>query len=118
MSPSCVCSECFNKHMGPVWELKWIQQEVTLTGDEKVEALFSVAADGRICKWLLCNNGLDCIGTTDRYQCEPAASPLRHHPLIFACRPDEAQQGAAHQEEEDGAESRVGSFSSDVRTVF
>lgn len=49
--------------MGPVWELKWIQQEVTLTGDEKVEALFSVAADGRICKWLLCNNGLDCIGS-------------------------------------------------------
>lgn len=63
------CSECHNKHMGPVWELKWIQQEVSLTGDEKVEALFSVAADGRICKWLLCNNGLDCIGTVSVAGC-------------------------------------------------
>lgn len=106
--------------MGPVWELKWIQQEVTLTGDEKVEALFSVAADGRICKWLLCNNGLDCIGTCQQelLHQNPAPGSLRHDCLISARRPDEAQQGAPHQTEEDGAESRVGSFSSDFWTVF
>ncbi len=59
----CVCSECPNKHLGPVWQLRWTQQELSLSGEENVEALFSVAADGRICKWFVCNNGLDCIGT-------------------------------------------------------
>ncbi|KAM8728795.1 dynein axonemal intermediate chain 4 [Acanthopagrus schlegelii] len=54
-------SECPNKHLGPVWQLKWIRQELNFTGEEKVEALFSVAADGRISKWFVCNNGLDCI---------------------------------------------------------
>ncbi|XP_044223552.1 dynein axonemal intermediate chain 4-like [Thunnus albacares] len=51
---------CPNKHLGPVWQLRWTQQELSLTGDEKVEALFSVAADGRISKWFVCNNGLEC----------------------------------------------------------
>ncbi|KAM9349995.1 dynein axonemal intermediate chain 4 [Symphorus nematophorus] len=60
---SCVInsSGCPNKHLGPVWQLTWLQQEWSLTGEEKVEALFSVAADGRICKWFVSNNGLDCI---------------------------------------------------------
>ncbi|XP_073346892.1 dynein axonemal intermediate chain 4 [Pagrus major] len=60
---SCVISssECPNKHLGPVWQLKWISQELNFTGEEAVEALFSVAADGRISKWFVCNNGLDCI---------------------------------------------------------
>lgn len=108
--------------MGPVWELKWIQQEVTLTGDEKVEALFSAAADGRICKWLLCNNGLDCIGTLSLEgppeTLKPSAGFLSHYCLISACRPHEAEQGAPHQTEEDGTESRIGSFSGDSRAVF
>lgn len=59
----CTCSECPNKHSGPVWQLRWIQQALSLTGEEKAEVLFSVAADGRISKWFLCNKGLDCIGT-------------------------------------------------------
>ncbi|XP_059199973.1 dynein axonemal intermediate chain 4 [Centropristis striata] len=59
---SCVISssECTNKHLDPVWQLRWIQEELSLTGD-KLEFLFSVAADGRISKWFACNNGLDCI---------------------------------------------------------
>ncbi|XP_044076026.1 dynein axonemal intermediate chain 4-like [Siniperca chuatsi] len=61
---SCVISssESPNKHLGPVWQLRWTQQELSLRGgEENVEALFSVAADGRISKWFVCNNGLDCI---------------------------------------------------------
>uniref|UniRef100_A0A3B4X930 Dynein axonemal intermediate chain 4 n=1 Tax=Seriola lalandi dorsalis TaxID=1841481 RepID=A0A3B4X930_SERLL len=53
-------SECPNKHLGPVWQLRWTQQELSLTGEEKTEALFSVCADGRISKWFVFNNGLDC----------------------------------------------------------
>ncbi|XP_033505732.1 dynein axonemal intermediate chain 4 isoform X1 [Epinephelus lanceolatus] len=60
---SCVISssECPNKHWDPVWQLRWTQQELSLTGEEKAESLFSVAADGRISKWFVCNTGLDCI---------------------------------------------------------
>ncbi|XP_037644614.1 dynein intermediate chain 4, axonemal isoform X2 [Sebastes umbrosus] len=54
-------SECPNRHLDPVWQLRWTQQELSLTGGEKAEWLFSVAADGRISKWLVCSNGLDCI---------------------------------------------------------
>ncbi|XP_070701689.1 dynein axonemal intermediate chain 4-like [Pempheris klunzingeri] len=53
--------ECPNKHLGPVWQLRWTQQELSLSGEERVEALLSVAADGRISKWFVCNSGLDCI---------------------------------------------------------
>uniref|UniRef100_A0A4W6ER68 Dynein axonemal intermediate chain 4 n=1 Tax=Lates calcarifer TaxID=8187 RepID=A0A4W6ER68_LATCA len=60
-SPVISSSECPNKHLGPVWQLRWTQQELSITGDEKVEALFSVSADGRISKWFVFNNGLDCI---------------------------------------------------------
>ncbi|KAE8291421.1 WD repeat-containing protein 78 [Larimichthys crocea] len=54
-------SECPNKHQGPVWQLRWSQQELSLTGEEKMEALFSVAGDGRFSKWFVSKNGLDCI---------------------------------------------------------
>uniref|UniRef100_A0A3Q3XBA1 Dynein axonemal intermediate chain 4 n=1 Tax=Mola mola TaxID=94237 RepID=A0A3Q3XBA1_MOLML len=53
-------SQCYRKHLGPVWQIRWIQQQLRLTGEEKVEALISAAEDGRISKWFLSNNGLDC----------------------------------------------------------
>ncbi|XP_028282954.1 dynein axonemal intermediate chain 4 [Parambassis ranga] len=53
--------ECLNQHLGPVWQLKWTQQELSLTGDENEEALISVSADGRVSKWFVFNTGLDCI---------------------------------------------------------
>ncbi|XP_034468590.1 WD repeat-containing protein 78 isoform X5 [Hippoglossus hippoglossus] len=54
-------SECPKKHLGPVRQLRWTQQKLSLTGEEKVEVLFSVAADGRISIWFVLNSGLDCI---------------------------------------------------------
>ncbi|KAK9539508.1 hypothetical protein VZT92_004609 [Zoarces viviparus] len=62
-SDTCVLSssECLNRHLDPVWQLRWTQQELSLTGEEMVESLFSVAADGRISKWFICSSGLDCI---------------------------------------------------------
>uniref|UniRef100_A0A8C3ADS3 Dynein axonemal intermediate chain 4 n=1 Tax=Cyclopterus lumpus TaxID=8103 RepID=A0A8C3ADS3_CYCLU len=56
-----VCSECPNRHLDPVWQLRWTQQELSPTGEEEIESLFSVAADGRISKWFICRSGLDCI---------------------------------------------------------
>ncbi|KAM9789891.1 dynein axonemal intermediate chain 4 [Neosynchiropus ocellatus] len=52
--------DCSNKHLGPVWQLRWTRQELSLVGEEKVEALFSVAEDGRVCKWFVSKNGFDC----------------------------------------------------------
>ncbi|MED6279186.1 hypothetical protein CHARACLAT_031905, partial [Characodon lateralis] len=60
LSSFSICSECAKRHLGPVWQLRWNQQELSFTGEEKVEALFSVGADGRICKWFVINGGLDC----------------------------------------------------------
>ncbi|XP_071348649.1 dynein axonemal intermediate chain 4-like isoform X2 [Trachinotus anak] len=54
-------SACTKKHLHPVWQIKWSRQEMRLSGVERVEALVSVSADGRIKKWLLCSNGLECL---------------------------------------------------------
>uniref|UniRef100_A0A3Q4HSZ4 Dynein axonemal intermediate chain 4 n=1 Tax=Neolamprologus brichardi TaxID=32507 RepID=A0A3Q4HSZ4_NEOBR len=59
-SKPCYCSSP-NRHLGPVWQLRWTQQQVSSTGEEKVEALLSVGADGRISKWFFFKDGLDCI---------------------------------------------------------
>ncbi|CAK6954451.1 dynein axonemal intermediate chain 4-like [Scomber scombrus] len=60
---ACVAtsSECSKKHMHPVWQVNWTKQEMRLSGEDRVESLVSVSADGRITKWLLHSNGLDCI---------------------------------------------------------
>ncbi|XP_019383970.1 PREDICTED: WD repeat-containing protein 78 [Gavialis gangeticus] len=52
-------SESLNKHIGPVWQLKWIEQDRGTTGDDKGEVLISICADGRITKWLT-RKGLGC----------------------------------------------------------
>uniref|UniRef100_A0A3Q0R1H1 Dynein axonemal intermediate chain 4 n=1 Tax=Amphilophus citrinellus TaxID=61819 RepID=A0A3Q0R1H1_AMPCI len=49
-----------SRHMGPVWQLRWMQQELSSSGEEKEEALLSVGADGRISKWFFFKHGFDC----------------------------------------------------------
>ncbi|XP_047452841.1 dynein axonemal intermediate chain 4-like isoform X2 [Mugil cephalus] len=62
-SSACVAtsSECLRKHVAPVWQVIWTKQELRLSAEDREEYLVSVSADGRIVKWFLCNNGLDCI---------------------------------------------------------
>uniref|UniRef100_A0A2K6CMW9 Dynein axonemal intermediate chain 4 n=1 Tax=Macaca nemestrina TaxID=9545 RepID=A0A2K6CMW9_MACNE len=52
-------SESPQKHLGPVWQLQWIEQDRGTTGDDKREILVSISADGRIAKWVI-RKGLDC----------------------------------------------------------
>uniref|UniRef100_A0A8D0UJP9 Dynein axonemal intermediate chain 4 n=1 Tax=Sus scrofa TaxID=9823 RepID=A0A8D0UJP9_PIG len=52
-------SESPQKHLGPVWQLQWIEQDRGTTGDDKREILVSISADGRISKWII-RKGLDC----------------------------------------------------------
>ncbi|XP_037537903.1 dynein axonemal intermediate chain 4 [Nematolebias whitei] len=51
-------NECSNRHFGPVWQLKWNQQELSFTGEAKVESLVSVGADGKVIKWEVSSGGV------------------------------------------------------------
>ncbi|KAJ8392581.1 hypothetical protein AAFF_G00074590 [Aldrovandia affinis] len=53
-------SDCSHRHRAVVWQVKWINMERAVMGEDKGEALISVSADGRICKWFL-RKGLECI---------------------------------------------------------
>uniref|UniRef100_A0A6I8N8R2 Dynein axonemal intermediate chain 4 n=1 Tax=Ornithorhynchus anatinus TaxID=9258 RepID=A0A6I8N8R2_ORNAN len=50
--------ESGHKHIGPIWQLKWIEQDRGTTGDDKGEILVTISADGRITKWII-RKGLD-----------------------------------------------------------
>ncbi|KFO23210.1 WD repeat-containing protein 78 [Fukomys damarensis] len=52
-------SESPQKHLGPVWQLQWTEQDRGTMGDDKREFLVSISADGRISKWVI-RKGLDC----------------------------------------------------------
>ncbi|NWY52320.1 WDR78 protein, partial [Chionis minor] len=52
-------SESSNKHTGPVWQLRWVEQDRGTTGDGKKERLICISADGRITEWLI-QKRLDC----------------------------------------------------------
>ncbi|NXI63533.1 WDR78 protein, partial [Anseranas semipalmata] len=52
-------SDSSEKHTGPVWQLKWVEQDGDATEDDKRERLISISADGRITEWLI-QKGLDC----------------------------------------------------------
>uniref|UniRef100_A0A667Z1W3 Dynein axonemal intermediate chain 4 n=1 Tax=Myripristis murdjan TaxID=586833 RepID=A0A667Z1W3_9TELE len=46
-------SKCSKKHYSSTWQVKWAEQDMGLSGDDKEEALMSISADGRISKWFL-----------------------------------------------------------------
>ncbi len=48
-------SESDNKHLSPVWNLKWTERDrANSTGDEnEMEVLMSISSDGRITQWLI-----------------------------------------------------------------
>ncbi|NWW91332.1 WDR78 protein, partial [Rhynochetos jubatus] len=52
-------SESTNKHTGPVWQLRWVEQDGGATGDGKKERLICISADGRITEWFI-QKRLDC----------------------------------------------------------
>ncbi|NXR04547.1 WDR78 protein, partial [Sagittarius serpentarius] len=52
-------SESSNKHTGPIWQLRWVEQDRSATGDGKKERLICISGDGRITEWLI-QKRLDC----------------------------------------------------------
>ncbi|XDV35788.1 hypothetical protein PO909_005670 [Leuciscus waleckii] len=73
-TPIIDSSDCANMHMCPVWQLRWIDHESGLAGEDKGEILISVSADGRICKYLMKLKTPNM--TTNRQQWNSTISPL------------------------------------------
>ncbi|NWY72126.1 WDR78 protein, partial [Erithacus rubecula] len=49
-------SASLNKHKGPVWQLRWVEQDK----DDKKERLMCISGDGRITQWFI-QQRLDCF---------------------------------------------------------
>ncbi|XP_063283285.1 dynein axonemal intermediate chain 4 [Pelobates fuscus] len=58
-APILDTSENPNKHIGPVWQLKWIEQDQVTLAEDKGEILVSISEDGRIVRWHT-RKGLNC----------------------------------------------------------
>ncbi|KAK9516340.1 hypothetical protein VZT92_024277 [Zoarces viviparus] len=52
-------SDCFKKHVKPVWQVNWIKPAMTLSGED-MDAVVSVSEDGRMSKWSHSSNRFDC----------------------------------------------------------
>ncbi|KAK2889218.1 hypothetical protein Q8A67_014593 [Cirrhinus molitorella] len=59
-TPITDSSDCANMHTCPVWQLRWVDHDTGLAGEEKGEMLISVSGDGRISKWIH-YKGLECV---------------------------------------------------------
>ncbi|XP_009070087.1 PREDICTED: WD repeat-containing protein 78, partial [Acanthisitta chloris] len=53
-------SASLNRHISPIWQLRWVEQDRSATGGDKRERLMCISADGRISEWLI-QQRLDCI---------------------------------------------------------
>ncbi|NXB18246.1 WDR78 protein, partial [Rhagologus leucostigma] len=53
-------SASLNKHTGPVWQLRWVQQDRGATGGDRRETLMCISGDGRMTQWFI-QQRLDCF---------------------------------------------------------
>ncbi|NXB08869.1 WDR78 protein, partial [Cnemophilus loriae] len=52
-------SASLNKHKGPVWQLRWVEQDRGATRGDKKERLMCISGDGRMTQWFI-QQRLDC----------------------------------------------------------
>ncbi|NWU43233.1 WDR78 protein, partial [Hylia prasina] len=52
-------SASLNKHKGPVWQLRWVEQDRGATAGDKKEKLMCISGDGRMTQWFI-QQRLDC----------------------------------------------------------
>ncbi|XP_041339227.1 dynein intermediate chain 4, axonemal [Pyrgilauda ruficollis] len=52
-------SASLNKHKGPVWQLRWVEQDRGATAGDKEERLMCISGDGRMTQWFI-QQRLDC----------------------------------------------------------
>ncbi|NWT21246.1 WDR78 protein, partial [Vireo altiloquus] len=49
-----------NKHTGPVWQLRWVEQDRGAAGGDRKERLMCISGDGRVTQWFI-QQRLDCF---------------------------------------------------------
>lgn len=54
-------SASLNKHKGPVWQLRWVEQDRGAAASDKGERLMCISGDGRMTQWFI-QQRLDCSG--------------------------------------------------------
>ncbi|NXX89608.1 WDR78 protein, partial [Centropus bengalensis] len=59
-TPLLESSASSNKHTGPAWQLRWVEQDRSATEGGKKERLICISADSRVTEWLI-QKRLDCI---------------------------------------------------------
>nr|XP_041573660.1 dynein intermediate chain 4, axonemal isoform X2 [Taeniopygia guttata] len=52
-------SASLNKHKGPVWQLRWVEQDRSAAAGDKGERLMCISGDGRMTQWFI-QQRLDC----------------------------------------------------------
>ncbi|XP_059709472.1 dynein axonemal intermediate chain 4 [Haemorhous mexicanus] len=52
-------SASLNKHKGPVWQLRWVEQDRDAAAGDKEERLMCISGDGRVTQWFI-QQRLDC----------------------------------------------------------
>ncbi|XP_041573662.2 dynein axonemal intermediate chain 4 isoform X2 [Taeniopygia guttata] len=52
-------SASLNKHKGPVWQLRWVEQDRDAAAGDKGERLMCISGDGRMTQWFI-QQRLDC----------------------------------------------------------
>ncbi|NWW39390.1 WDR78 protein, partial [Panurus biarmicus] len=52
-------SASLNKHKGPVWQLRWLEQDRGAAAGDKAERLMCISGDGRMTQWFI-QQRLDC----------------------------------------------------------
>ncbi|NWH61876.1 WDR78 protein, partial [Geococcyx californianus] len=75
-APLLESSASSNKHTGPVWQLRWVEQDKSATGDSRKERLICISADCRVTEWLI-QKRLDC---TDLMKIKRTASEKKKLP--------------------------------------
>jgi hypothetical protein len=59
-----ISSESENKHLSPVWHLKWADRDrASSNGDDEneMEVIMSVSSDGRVTQWMI-RKGFESLG--------------------------------------------------------
>ncbi|XP_051753182.1 dynein axonemal intermediate chain 4 isoform X2 [Ctenopharyngodon idella] len=85
-TPIIDSSDCANMHTCPVWQLRWIDHESGLSGEDKGEILISVSADGRISKWVQYKS-LECVDLMKLKMSNMATNRQHWRPLISSLSP-------------------------------
>lgn len=82
-------SASLNKHKGPVWQLRWVEQNRGAAAGDKEERLMCISGDGRVTQWFI-QQRLDCSGEPLKLLSLPPAG------ILYTRNPTKHLRAAGH----------------------